>query len=271
MFRTIIQNLATITLTLWLTLTLAFIALRLLPGNAIDAQLQGTGLPESVIEARRVALGLDDPIWEQYGHYLGGIVLGDWGRSLYSGQTVLESIANRLPNTFSLASYSLVLAVFLGITLGLLSGTANPIATLIVDLSLGIPIYVTATILLFTLSAAIGGTQNSLLLPVLALGFHTSGAIARIIATNYYQIAKSDFIRTAHAKGLPQNTVLNRHMMHLLLLPAVPIIGLQAGIIFSGTVLIETIFGRAGLGLLLLDATLNRDYPSCKALSYYQQ
>lgn len=261
MWQLVLQKLATIGFTLWLTLTVAFVALRLLPGNAIDAQLYGTGLPDSVVEARKATLGLDLPLWQQYINYIIGIPQGDWGHSLYTGQTVLEAISNRLPSTIALATNALILAVFLGVLLGYLSGIGQPIATLLIDLSLGIPVYVTATLLLFIIAARIGGMQRGLLLPVLALGFHTSGAIARLIATNYQKIASSEFVRTAHAKGLPQHLITRRHILRLTLLPAIPIIGLQAGIIFSGTVITESIFGRAGLGLLLLNATFERDYP----------
>lgn len=251
-------------LTMFLAVTLAFFALRLLPGNAIDAQLQGAGLPPETIAARKASLGFDKPLHIQYINYLIGLVSGDWGQSLYEGQTVLEIIQSRLPQTVSLATFSLLLAILLGITLGLLSGLQtifSPIARILIDLSLGIPVYFTATLLLFIVAARIGGIQRGLILPVLALGFHTSGAIARIIETNLKSIWQSAFIQTARAKGLPESAITHRHILKLALLPAIPVIGLQAGILFSGTVITETIFGRAGLGLLLLDATLERDYP----------
>ncbi|MGB7342264.1 MAG: ABC transporter permease [Phototrophicaceae bacterium] len=251
-------------LTIWLALTIAFIGLRLLPGNAISAQLQGSGLPQTTIDARVAAIGYNQPIVNQYGHYLMGILTGDWGQSLYTGQTVSEAMSNRLSSTANLAFYSISLAIILGIILGFLAGLPNAIrwlAQLLVNLSLSIPIYVTATILLFVIAARIGGTQQNLLLPVITLGFHSSGAIARVIATNIQQVQQSDYIRTAYAKGLPTNAILRRHMLPLVIIPTISIIGLQSGILLSGAVITETIFGRAGLGLLLLDATLQRDYP----------
>ncbi len=251
-------------LTIWLALTIAFIGLRLLPGNAISAQLQGSGLPQTTIDARVAAIGYNQPIVNQYGHYLMGILTGDWGQSLYTGQTVSEAMSNRLSSTANLAFYSISLAIILGIILGFLAGLPNAIrwlAQLLVNLSLSIPIYVTATILLLVIAARIGGTQQNLLLPVITLGFHSSGAIARVIATNIQQVQQSDYIRTAYAKGLPTNAILRRHMLPLVIIPTISIIGLQSGILLSGAVITETIFGRAGLGLLLLDATLQRDYP----------
>ena len=250
--------------TIWFAITLAFFALRLLPGNAIDAQLQGSGLPQTTIDARKASLDYDKPLIVQYFSYLINFIQGKWGQSLYTGQTVQEAISSRLPSTLTLASYSIILAIALGIGLGILAGIQSRlsfIAHLIIDLSLGIPIYVTATILLFVIAARVGNIQEGVFLPMLALGFHTSGAIARIIETNIIHIQQAPFIQTAKAKGLRGRHIIFYHMLRLALLPAISVIALQAGILFSGTVITETIFSRAGLGLLLLDATLQRDYP----------
>lgn len=250
--------------TIWFAITLAFFALRLLPGNAIDAQLQGSGLPQTTIDARKASLDYDKPLIVQYFSYLTNFIQGEWGQSLYTGQTVQEAISSRLPSTLTLASYSIILAIALGIGLGILAGIQSRIsfiAHLIIDLSLGIPIYVTATILLFVIAAHVGNIQEGVFLPMLALGFHTSGAIARMIETNIIHIQQAPFIQTAKAKGLRDRHIIFRHMLRLALLPAISVIALQAGILFSGTVITETIFSRAGLGLLLLDATLQRDYP----------
>lgn len=264
MWTLILRQIGTVILTIYLAVTLAFFALRLLPGDAIDAQLQGSGLPESVVLARKASLGFDKPLLTQYTNYLLGLISGDWGESLYTGQSVLEAISARLPNTVSLAGLSICLAIFLGILFGIVAGLPWRIAALshfIVDLSLGIPIYVTATILLFIVASQFGLSQRGLLLPVIALGFHSSGAIARIIESNLKNIRQAPFIQAAKSKGLSSQYILRIHMLKLVLLPAIPVIGLQAGILFSGTVITETIFGRAGLGLLLLDATLQHDYP----------
>lgn len=264
MWRSLIQHLLQGVFTIWLALTLAFIGLRLLSGNAISAQLQGSGLPPSIIEERLNAVGYNQPIHQQYITYIGEILSGNWGQSLYSGQTVWEAISTRLDDTLELALGSLFLAIILGMMLGLLAALTTPLQNLarfIIDLSLGIPIYVTATLLLFIVAVHIGGIQRGLLLPVITLGFHTSGAIARVFESSLKQIKQSNFIRTAYAKGLSSPQVIQRHMFRLAILPVVSVIGLQAGILFSGTVITETIFGRAGLGLLLLDATLERDYP----------
>jgi ABC-type dipeptide/oligopeptide/nickel transport system permease component len=251
-------------LSLWLAATLAFFALRFLPGNAIDSQLQGSGLSQEAIDARKAALGWDKPLLWQYGDFLWGLLRGDLGLSLYSGQTVVEMIAARLPNTLSLASLGMLLSIVLGIFLGFASAIKNPfrpIFRLLVDLSLAIPVYLSATLALFLLAAYIRGIQSSLLLPVSVLGFHGSGAIARIIASTVTDLETAPFILSARAKGLTEKHIRRVHLLKLALLPAIPVIGAQTGILFSGTVLTESIFGRAGLGVLLLDAVLQRNYP----------
>ena len=264
MWKSILKQIFSVVVTIWVAITLAFFALRLLPGNAIDAQLQGSGLPQATIDARKASLGYDESLLVQYFNYLFDFVQGKWGQSLYTGQTVQEAISSRLPSTVTLAGYSIMLAIILGIGLGVVAGISTKLsflAHLIIDLSLGIPIYVTATILLFVIASRIGNIQGGVLLPMLALGFHTSGAIARIIETNLINIQRAPFIQTAKAKGLQDSYIIFSHMLRLALLPAISVIALQAGILFSGTVITESIFSRAGLGLLLLDATLQRDYP----------
>jgi peptide/nickel transport system permease protein len=251
-------------LSLGLAATLAFFALRFLPGNALDAQLQGSGLSQEAIQTRKALLGWDKPLLWQYANFLWGLVRGDLGISLYSGQTVAEMIGSRLPNTLSLASLGMLLSIGLGLGLGFASNLTNlfrPLFRLIVDLSLAIPVYLTATLALFLLAPYLSGIQNNLLLPVIVLGFHGSGAIARIIASTVKDLESAPFILSARAKGLDESYIRRVHLLKLALLPAIPVIGTQTGILFSGTVLTESIFGRAGLGVLLLDAVLQRNYP----------
>jgi peptide/nickel transport system permease protein len=264
-----IRALLSFVFSLWLAATLAFFALRFLPGNAIDAQLQGSGLSQEAIAVRKAELGWDKPLLWQYGDFLWGLLRGDLGLSLYTGQTVVEMIAARLPNTLSLASWGMFLSIVLGMFLGFASAIKNPLRPvfrLLVDLSLAIPVYLSATLALFLLAAYIRGIQSSLLLPVSVLGFHGSGAIARIIASTVADLETAPFVLSARAKGLTENRIRRVHLLKLALLPAIPVIGAQTGILFSGTVLTESIFGRAGLGVLLLDSVLQRNYPVVQGL-----
>lgn len=260
-----IRILLSFLLSLWLAATLAFFALRLLPGDAIEAQLRGSGISQEIVDERKAALGLDKPLLWQYSDFLLALLRGDLGISLYGGQTVNEMIAARFPNTLSLASFGILLSIVLGIVLGFASAK-YAVFRLLVDLSLAIPVYLTATFSLFLLGIYLGGIQQSLFLPVAVLGFHGSGAIARIIASSIQDLEAAPFILSARAKGLSENHIRRVHILKLALLPALPVLASQTGILFSGTVLTESIFGRAGLGILLLDAVMQRNYPVVQAV-----
>jgi ABC-type dipeptide/oligopeptide/nickel transport system permease component len=123
-----------------------------------------------------------------------------------------------------------------------------------------VPIYWSGTLVLFVLVATFGG-QRELIWPVLVLGFHSAGSIARLLQTEIQQVIHAPFVRTAYSKGLSRLQVTRRHVLPVALVPVIQIIALQAGILFSGTVITETLFSRPGLGLMLWNATLERDYP----------
>ncbi len=251
--------------TIWLAVTISFVALRLLPGNAIDAQLAGSGLPEEVVEARKAAVGLDDPLLLQYIHFMTNMVRGDLGSSLYDGRTVQEAILQNLLPTVQLAGSSFVFALLIGVGLGVLGGlqlrVLSRAAQVLTNMSFAIPFYWTATLALFLFALSWMQQYGQTLLPALVLGFHSAGAIARVIQVEIQQNRAAAFIITAQAKGLPNHTITWRHLLRVSLLPAITVAGLQAGILFSGTVITESIFSRPGLGQLLLTAVLERDYP----------
>lgn len=248
-------------LTLWLTVTLAFFALRLLSGDAIEAQLAGSGQAESVIAMRRADLGLDQALHWQYLHFLGRALQGDLGLSLYGGQTVVEILQQRFMSTLELGTSALLIAIAWGLSLGIGSlekRVLGLVCRLMLDLSFSLPIYWTATLVLFVFNFS---TRDNLLLPSLILGFHTAGGIARITATSLNEISQTDFIRTARSKGLSERYILFQHSLRVAALPIITVIALQTGLLLSGTVITETIFLRAGLGSLLVSATLDRNYP----------
>jgi peptide/nickel transport system permease protein len=261
----------------WLAGTLAFWALRILPGDALHAQYSEE-TSNAVIERKRAALGLDQPLIQQYVGYWTQILRGDWGVSLYSGRSVAELLLERLPNTLSLTAAALLVAVLMGLSLGLIVGLelrySSAIAQTLIHLALSVPIYWTSTLVVFVIGVRIGGVQGNLLLPSLVLGFHTAAAIARLLYTEIRQIRRMDYIRTAYSKGLPPHWIIGRHILRASLPAIVPIIALQASFLFSGAILTETIFQRVGIGLLLLDAVLGRDYPVvqgvvlCAAMGY---
>ncbi len=258
---------------IWLAVTLAFFALRVLPGDAIQSQLVQGGVDATVIEERRAEQGLTDPVGIQYLRFLTGILRGDFGYSLLSREAVSEMIARSLLPTATLALGALILATVLGIALGVIGalrmgGGLSIVTRLLISLSVSTPIYYTGTLAIYIFSVLLGwfpsagaSSFNHFILPVSVLGFHTAGSIARVTQANVSEVLDAEFIRVARAKGLRERDVILRHALRAGLLPVVQVIALQAGFLLSGAVITESLFVRPGLGRLLLDATLQQDYP----------
>lgn len=277
MIAFVVRRLGGVLVVAWLALTLAFVALRWLPGDALDATMVRAGWSGDAIAVRRAVLGLDAPIWRQYVDYLAGIVRGDWGESLISGQPVREIVAQNIGPTVALAASALLVAVVLGLTLGIVAGTApqrvvRRAAEMLASLALATPVYWTATLAIYVFAVAldilpgVGGTgPRYVILPALVLGFHTAGSIAQVTTSSLRDTANADFVRTARAKGLPPLDVLD-HLLRVGLLPVIAVIALQLGFLIGGTVITETIFVRRGLGRVMLDAITDRDYPVVQGL-----
>jgi len=256
----------------WLAMSAAFVVLRGLPGDAVDATLARAGASEAEVAAQRQRLGLADPLWQQYIHYVGGVVRGDLGRSLVSGQPVTEMIGQQMGATAALALGALTVGIALGLSLGLAGGlwprsAAGGLAKAFASLALSTPVYWTATLAIYLFTVVLGllpGTGGDgprhLILPVMVLGFHTAGAIAQVTARSIREAATLPFAQTARAKGLPEAEVAY-HILRVGLLPVVAVIALQLGFLLGGTVITETIFVRRGLGRLLLTAINTRDFP----------
>ncbi len=273
----VVQRIAAALVVAWLAMTLAFVALRWLPGDALDATLGRAGWSDDVIQARRSDLGLDAPVWWQYGAYLAGVVRGEWGTSLISGQPVTAIIWQNAGPTVALALAALAVAVALGVLLGLLAGAVpygivRYSAEAAASFALATPVYWTATLAIYLFTVALGilpgvggSSPRYLILPALVLGFHTAGSIAHVTARSIREMWHEDFVRTARAKGLPSLDVLD-HVLRVGLLPVVAVIALQLSFLISGTVITEVIFVRRGLGRVLLEAITDRDYPVVQGL-----
>jgi len=256
----------------WIALSAAFVVLRALPGDAVDATLARAGASPAEVAVQRQALGLADPLWRQYVAYLGGAVRGNLGESLVTGQPVVQMIGQNLGPTAALAGSALLVGVTLGITLGLVAGLAPRripawLAEGAAALALSMPVYWTATlaIYIFTVVLAVlpgvgGSGPRQLILPAAVLGFHTAGSIAQVTARSIRRAAGQDFVRTARAKGLGEADVAD-HILRVGLLPVIAVVALQLGFLLGGTVVTESIFVRQGLGRLLLTAIDNRDFP----------
>ena len=265
-------------LTIWLALTLTFFLLRLLPGDAISGQMGIAGATEDEIEARRTELNLNKSELSQYLDYLANILNGDFGTSLTNGLPVIDLILPRLQVTLTLSCSALLVACLLGGALGIIATVPKVLcahlAKLVLVSSFSLPIYWTATIALLIfvvrfnwLPAAGSDTPAHFILPILLLGFHSCGAIGRMVENSILQTRKLDYVVAGRSKGLTERYIYTHYVLRPTLIPIISVIALQAGFLLSGTVIIETIFAQPGLGNLLVTSTLNQDYPVVQGMA----
>lgn len=280
MSRFIARRLVEAVPVLLLASVLVFAILHLIPGDPIDAMLGaaafGVASPEQRVELTRQItqeLGLDEPLPLQYARWLGGALHGDLGRSYIRHEAVAKLIADRLPATLELAGAAMLLSVVLGMTLGIVAALRRntPLDGAVMLVSLGgvsMPSFALAMLMILVFSVALGlvpatgsGGLDRLVLPALVLGYEGTGLIARLTRASLLEVLGMDYVRTAHAKGLPPRLVLTRHALRNALVPIVTIVGLQVGRLLAGSVIVETVFARQGIGQLAIDSILSKDYP----------
>jgi peptide/nickel transport system permease protein len=278
---------------------LVFSFIHLIPGDPAVAMLGERATPEKVAEVR-VRLGLDRPIWEQYALYLGKVVRGDLGVSVVRGDPVLTDLRRRFPATVELTTAAIILAVTLGIPVGVASAVwrnslVDSLARLWALVGVSMPIFWLGLMLAwffgvqlrllptgfrlesgttFTpwtnfviLDAALQGdwplladALRHLVLPALALATIPLAVVARMTRASMLEVLSREYIRTAVAKGLPQAAVILRHALRNALLPVLTVVGLQVGHLLAGAILTETIFSWPGIGLWVYEAIEARDY-----------
>lgn len=261
-------------ITIWLAVTLAFILLRLLPGDAFRARLSLAGASPAQIEARRALLGLDAPLLNQYVSLITGLLQGDLGYSLVSGRKVNEMILEPFGSSLILAGGAMVAGFVMGGSMGVTAALARSrlsrvSAWLIAFASVSSPIYWISTlaILLFSVglkwlpSTGAGVGIRPLILPWLVLGFTVSGGMARLVGTVLNELKDADFARTARAKGLSPRRITYVHLLRAGAGTIITFIMLQIGFLLSGTVVTEMIFVRPGIGSVLLSAIHDQDFP----------
>lgn len=259
-----IQRLFSMLLVVWLAASTAFFMLRILPGDAIEAQLAIGGVSESQINAQRESLGLNDPLPEQYARYMLGLLRGDMGDSLTYRLPVTELIFTRLHHTITLAALTMFVSILLAISIGLWAAQDNGwIARLLINISLSVPIYWSATLAIIIFVAELNwlSASGNLILPVGVLSFNVMGGMAQVVQTNVRMVQQATFIQVARSKGLTERRIRLWHILRVALIPLVTIAALQTGFLLSGTVITEQIFVRPGVGRLLLESTISQDYP----------
>ena len=273
MLHYLTHRIATALFTVWITTIAVAMLIHIVPGDPVQimyAQSQGT-TPEQ-LEEIRTRLGLNEPVWVQYGMFMGRILQGDFGQTIRGKQPVLDLLMGRLPNTLLLASVSLIIAAFVGIIFGFFAaykrGTAIDTGLMISALiGVSMPHFWLGLILLFVFAVKLawlpvaGGDWRSLVLPAITLGVANAGIIARLTRSSMIDILDQDFVRTARAKGLHKGTILYRHVLLAGLIPVVTMLGLQFTYMLGGAIVVENVFAWNGIGRLAIQAIFQRDYP----------
>jgi peptide/nickel transport system permease protein len=253
---------------------LVFLMLHLVPGDVAEimaAQTQAQAGPEAVARMRQ-QLGLDDPFLIQYGRFAWNALHGDFGRSYYTNRPVFQSVAEMLPHTLRLAAAAMLLAVGLGVSLGIVAAVfhdtwVDRVAMLASLAGLSIPIFWSGLLLILVFAVMLrwlpitGGEEwQRLILPAAALGYDGAAFMARLTRSSMLEVLRQDYMTTARAKGLRPAMVVLRHGFRNALLPVVTLAGLQFGRLLGGTVVVEAVFARPGLGKLAIDAILFKDF-----------
>ena len=265
-------------ITLFSVLTIVFFIVRILPGDPALVIL-GDQASMEAIEALRARLGLDRPLIVQYGSFLSGVVIGDWGVSMVSGRPVIEEILKVLPATIELTLVSLVIGAVLGIPLGIWSAIRRNslpdyVTRLASLLGLSFPAFVSAILLLLVFAIqlrwfpvissmqgeTVGDRLRDLALPAVNLGIIMAAYITRVARSAMLEVLNQDYVRTAHAKGIDFLRVILRHCLRNAMIPVVTVVGLYLGILIGNSVLTEIVFNRPGLGKLIVGALNQRDY-----------
>lgn len=260
----------------------AFGMIHAVPGDPVRAAL-GLTAPASLVAARRHALGLDQPLWRQYVHFLHGVVTGDLGTSMTSQLPVNEIIAQRLPATAGLATLAFAVVLVCGIPLGMLaavatregrrprlevafSGTTGLLAV-VPEFLLAVALVVVFAVTLRMLPVAGRSGPFAYILPVTALAVGPIAAIARVVRVETHRVLGEEYMRTARAKRLPARLLYLRHALPNLLTSTLTIAGLLLSGLLAGTVLVENVFAWPGLGTELAQSVVAKDYPVVQGLA----
>ncbi|WP_026617581.1 ABC transporter permease [Ensifer aridi] len=275
----IIKRLLSAVVVMWAVATIVFFAMRVVPADPAEVVL-GDYASQELITSFRHKMGLDLPIWQQYVNFLTGLLHGDLGRSMVTNQPVAEQIFSLFPYTLSLALASLFVGAAIGIPLGVVTAVrrntiVDSTGRLFALAGFSFPAFYLGVILLIIFSVHLKwfpvvhsvneGAEllehlHKLVLPAFSLGLIQAAYITRLTRSAMLETLSQDYVRTAHAKGLPADVVFFKHALRNVLIPVVTAMGLYTGSILGGSVLTETVFSRPGLGKLLIGAIAQRDY-----------
>ena len=250
-----------------------FAMLHLVPGDPVKMMLSEFQTSPEQIARLRAQLHLDEPLPQQFGRFLWNALHGDLGYSVRTRRPVLTEILENLPSTAVLALTGMVVAMATGVTLGVFAAVRqhswfDTVSMLMALIGVSIPSFWLGLLLIFALSLKLGwlpatggGDVQHLIMPALTLGLGASAIIARLSRSCMLEVLRQEYITTARAKGLRETLVILRHGLKNALIPVVTIIGLQLGQLLGGTVIIETVFARPGVGRLIVNGILEKSFP----------
>jgi peptide/nickel transport system permease protein/oligopeptide transport system permease protein len=254
----------------------AFLLLKLTPGDPAMMMLGQEATPET-IAALRQELGLDRPLPEQYARFLAGAVRGDLGQSYDTQRPVREEISRALPATAQLAAAAMALSLLIGIPIGIVTAVKHNsgfdhVVRILLLLLVSIPTFWLGLMILYVFAVRLGlfpafgsGTAQHLVLPAITLSSFSLAIIVRMTRSSLLEVVRSDYVRTARAKGLAEGRVIMGHALKNAMIPVTTVIGLQFGTLLTGAALTETVFAWPGLGQMLVTAVFARDYPLIQA------
>jgi len=259
---------------------IVFLIISLIPGDPATAILGSYATPENVAKINK-DLGLDKSLPERYLIWLGNIIQGDFGRSFSLNRPVIDEVMERFNATLILSGTAFVLCSFFGILVGTISAArqytlTDKFITFIVLIGISIPSFFLGMMMILTFAVRLklfpvsgmyaiwGGGDlpdliNHLVMPSIALAIVATGVVARISRNAVLEILRQDYVRTARAKGVKERTILISHVLRVAIVTILPVLGLQAGFVLSGSVYIEIVFQWPGVGRMLVDAILKRD------------
>ncbi|TQM99438.1 peptide/nickel transport system permease protein [Acidovorax temperans] len=285
MFAFILKRMAAALPVMAVVAAVVFAILRLTPGDPAAILAGDSATPEQ-LDAIRKNLGLDQPIYLQFIQWVGHMLQGDFGTSLLSGTPVMEMISQRMGPSIALCISTIIVAIVVAIPLGVLAAwrqgkLLDRMVMAASVLGFSIPVFVTGYVLILMFSLGLGWFPvqgykpleegilpflRSITLPTLALSTVYIALIARITRTSVIEVMNEDFIRTARAKGLSERAVLLGHALRNAAVPIVTIIGVGVAMLIGGVVVTESVFNLPGLGRLVVEAVLARDYPVIQGL-----